>query len=169
MVNPISAFRRLLDIATRWPRLVWLVGFALVGEAGRVAWTMKAGLPVTLFGHTGADRFDPFGDGPFLVAYVGWVGFCGLVVMALSVVGAGRARSAAKRAKAGMAEGRGRGAGRAPAPRPAPVTAPPAMPFAPPPQGAPEPAHAAPVPVVPVEARRPVVERMRRHEEMRRR
>lgn len=102
-MGPISTLRRFGDIATRWPRVVGLVGAGLVAEGVRVWWTTSAQAPVRLLGHEGLSTWDPVADRPFLLAYAGWSAIYGVVVMAMAVRWAMRARAA--KATAGRAQG----------------------------------------------------------------
>lgn len=83
-MGPLSTFRRLADIATRRPKLVAVLGFALVVEGGRVVWGMKRGGEVALLGHSGLASLDAAADRPFLLLYVAWVTFSGILLLAFA-------------------------------------------------------------------------------------
>ena len=87
MMNPISTFRRLRDIATRRPVLVGLVGLGLLGEAARVGRVLLFGGTVTVFGHSGAEEWRTAEGESWIAGYVGWVGICGLIVLWNAVSG----------------------------------------------------------------------------------
>ena len=80
-MGPLSAFRRLADIATRWPKLVAVLGFGLVAEGARVVWTMKTAGAVALIGHSGPSSLDAEADRPFLLLYVVWVTLSGVLLL----------------------------------------------------------------------------------------
>jgi hypothetical protein len=92
-MGPLSTFRRLSDIATRRPKLVALVGFALVAEGGRVVWTMKTKGTVALLGHSGLSSLDAAADRPFLLLYVAWVTISGILLLAFARRGERRRRT----------------------------------------------------------------------------
>ena len=103
MLNPISTFRSLRDIATRRPYLIGLVGLGLLGEAARVGRVLLFGGTVTVFGHSGAEEWRTADGESWIAGYVGWVGICGLIVLWHAVSG----WRAKRRAEAGVAVVRG--------------------------------------------------------------
>lgn len=86
-MNPVSTFRSFRDLAAVRPLLVGGVGLGLLGEAGRVGYALWREAPVTVFGHSGAETWDTAAEGPWVAAYVAWVGLCGLVALRLALTG----------------------------------------------------------------------------------
>lgn len=86
-MNPVTAFRALRDVASRRPLVVGVAGLGLLGEAARVGAAVVAGRAVTLFGHGGGEVWNTAADAPWVAAYVGWVGLCGLAGIGIAVAG----------------------------------------------------------------------------------
>lgn len=84
MTNPVGTFRWFHEVAGRRPKLVSFIGLGLIAEAARVWIGLDAGEPVTLLGRGGFEVHDPYEDGGALAAYAFWVGFCGVLLLVLT-------------------------------------------------------------------------------------
>ncbi len=93
-MNPVSTYRKLRDIAGRRPYLVGGLGLCLIGEGVRVGLALGAGTDVRVYGRSGATVWSTAEDGPWVAAYVAWVGGFGLLIVATAFAAWRRRRAA---------------------------------------------------------------------------
>ncbi len=93
-----AIFRRVNELARRFPAVFAGVGLALVAEGGRIVWSMGQGGPVAVLGAGGITHLDPIGDRTSLAAWAGWTAIAGIVMLSFARRGARAAKRAARAA-----------------------------------------------------------------------